>query len=82
MTTNELKLAQAFRATGMEQDKAETISQTIFDAIRENVATKSDIAVLRGDLERQIDRVVVRLGGLVVVVAGLLFGALHVWPPK
>jgi len=25
---------------------------------------------------------VVRLGALVVVVSGLLFGALHYWPPK
>jgi hypothetical protein len=47
-----------------------------------NVATKADIGVLRGELERQIDRMVIRLGGLVVVVAGLLFGALHVWPPR
>jgi hypothetical protein len=30
---------------------------------------------------RQIDRVVTRLGALVVVLAGLLFAALHYWPP-
>jgi hypothetical protein len=30
----------------------------------------------------QIDRMVARLGALVVVVAGLLFGALHYWPPN
>jgi len=30
-------------------------------------------------VERQIDRMVTRLGALVVVVAGLLFGALHLW---
>ena len=33
-------------------------------------------------VERQIDRMVTRLGALVVVVAGLLFGALHYFPPK
>jgi hypothetical protein len=59
------------------------------------VATKTDLRELeqRLDLrfaaietrfeqvERQIDRMVT-LGALVVVVAGLLFGALHYWPPK
>ena len=32
-------------------------------------------------LERRIDRMVVRLGALVVVVVGLLFAALQRWPP-
>ena len=31
--------------------------------------------------ERQIDRMVVRLGALVFVIAGLLFTALQRWPP-
>jgi len=30
---------------------------------------------------KQIDRVVVRLGALVVVVVTVLFAALHYWPP-
>jgi hypothetical protein len=32
-------------------------------------------------LDRRIDRMVVRLGALVVIVAGLLFAALQRWPP-
>jgi hypothetical protein len=31
-------------------------------------------------LERRIDRMAVRLGALVVIVAGLLFAALQRWP--
>jgi hypothetical protein len=49
---------------------------------------KADIAAVRADLlaleqrlEARIDRVVVRLGSLVVVVTGVLFAALHYWPP-
>jgi hypothetical protein len=49
---------------------------------------KADIAAVTGDLrevelrlEARIDRVVVRLGSLVVVVAGLLFVALRYLPP-
>jgi hypothetical protein len=32
-------------------------------------------------IERKIDHVVVRLGAIVVAVVGILFGALHYWPP-
>jgi hypothetical protein len=49
---------------------------------------KADIAAVTGDLrevelrlEARIDRVVVRLGSLVVVVTGLLFVALRYLPP-
>ena len=64
MTTNELQLAKAFRDAGLEQDKAEAIAQTIFDAIRDNVATKSDLGVaeqtLRGEI--QLARSEIQLG--------------------
>ena len=43
--------------------------------------TKQDLRELELRLEAKIDRMVVRLGAL-VVVSGLLFGALHYWPPK
>jgi hypothetical protein len=32
-------------------------------------------------LRGEIDRVVMRLGSLMVVITGLLFAALHYWPP-
>ena len=57
MTTNELKLAKAFRDAGFPHDKAEAVSQTIFDAIRDNVATKSDVELARRDLKSDIELV-------------------------
>jgi hypothetical protein len=55
------------------------------DAINDNVATKQNLENLRLELEADIaaveHRLMTRLGGLVVVVAGLLFAALHNWPP-
>ena len=57
MATNELKLAQAFREAGFPQDKAETVSQTIFDAIRDNVATKADVELARRDLKADVELV-------------------------
>jgi uncharacterized protein Yka (UPF0111/DUF47 family) len=86
--TDRLDLAHAIEAAGIERKAAEHLAATIFDAIRENVATKQDIAELshRIDLvERRIDlvehRLLTRLGGLIVVGFTLLFAALHFWPP-
>jgi hypothetical protein len=108
--TDRLTLTRAFEGAGIESQAAERIATEIYDAIHENVATKTDVdhavatlrgkmqaiktdvdhavATLRSDmqamelrLKNQIDRMMIRLGGLVVVVAGLLFAALHFWAP-
>jgi predicted nucleic acid-binding Zn-ribbon protein len=98
--TDRLALTRAFEGAGLKTDQAERIATEIYDAIHDNVATKTDlrneVAVLRTDLreleqrtelrfeklERQIDRMVVRLGALVVIVAGLLSAAVQHWPPR
>jgi hypothetical protein len=90
-----LTLTRAFEGAGLKSDDAERIATEIYDAIHDNVATKSDlrepeqrldvwfanIDVRFANLGSQIDRMVIRLGALVVVVAGLLFAALQRWPP-
>lgn len=86
--TDRLDLTNAFEAAGIERKAAEHLADEIFDAIRETVATKADIAEVnhRIDLvERRIDliehRLLTRLGGLLVAGFSLLFAALHFWPP-
>jgi hypothetical protein len=86
--TDRLTLARALEEGGASRDAAEHIATEIYDAIHDNVATKTDLRDLEQRLElrfekveRRIDTMVVRLGALVVIVAGLLFGALHYWPP-
>jgi hypothetical protein len=85
MTTNEMTLAKAFRDAGIEQAKAEALSSTIFDAIRDNVATKADLQraeqALRSDLRDVEHRLTLRGLGALVTGFGLLFAALHYWPP-
>ena len=58
------------------------------DIAHAEATLKADVATLRTDLARleakteQIGtRTFNRLGALVAVVAGILFGALHLWPP-
>jgi hypothetical protein len=79
---------RAFEGAGFKSEDAERIATEIYDAIHDNVATKIDLRELEQrldlrfeQLERRLDRMVVRLGALVVVIAGLLFAALQRWPP-
>jgi hypothetical protein len=63
---------------------AERIASVIIDAISDNVANKADVQAVETQLSARIDlvehRLLTRLGGLVVVVVGILFAALHYWP--
>jgi hypothetical protein len=88
--TDRLFLTNALADANIERQKAEQIATEIFDAILyDNVATKQDLQALEqrmllrcfAEVEAWIDRVVVRLGSLIVVQTGLLFAALHYWPP-
>jgi hypothetical protein len=64
------------------------VASAIGDMIHDEVATqadvaavKTDIAAVRADLALVEHRLLTRLGGLVVVAFGVLFAALHSWPP-
>jgi hypothetical protein len=86
--TDRLTLTRAFEDAGIQSAAAERIASEIYDAIRDNVATKTDLRDLEQRLmlrfeqvDRRIDGMVTRLGAVVVIVSGLLFAALHYWPP-
>jgi hypothetical protein len=49
-----LDLTNAIEAAGIERKAAENIAGMIFDAIRENVATKADLSELRAELKADI----------------------------
>jgi hypothetical protein len=87
-----LTLTRAFEGAGLQSEAAEKIATEIYDAIHDNVATKTDLRDLEGrvtlrfeQLERRIDavehRLITRLGGLIIAAGGLLFAALRYWPP-
>lgn len=44
-------------------------------------AVRTDVVAARGEAALIEHRLLTRLGGLMVVVAGALFAALHYWPP-
>ena len=56
--------------------------RTDLSAVKTDIAgLRTDLVRLDGKVEQISQRTFNRLGTLVVVVAGLLFTALHVWPP-
>jgi hypothetical protein len=86
--TDRLALADVIEDGGIERAKAVKIATAIFDAIHDNVATKTDIAGLDAKIaavSARIDlvehRLFTRLGGLAVVLSGAIVAALHYWPP-
>jgi hypothetical protein len=86
--TDRLSLINALADANIDRQKAERIATEIFDAIHDNVATKQDLRELQLRLdarfeamERQIDRVVTRLGALMVVLVGLVLAAIRYLPP-
>ena len=90
--SDRLALANAIEDTGIPHDKAERVASVIFDAIIAPLATKTDVravrfelasadlTALRGDVALIERRLLTRLGGLIVLVAGVLFAALRHWP--
>jgi hypothetical protein len=79
--TDRLSLANALAEAKIDRPAAERIATEIFDAIHNNVATKTDIALLKTEIELLEHRLMIRLGSLVVGVAGVLFVALRYLPP-
>ena len=77
MTTNELMLAKAFRDAGFEQEKAENLAQSIFDAIRDNVATKSDLQRVELTLRSEMQA----LGGEMTLLKWMVGGVYVIGVP-
>ncbi len=90
--TGRLSLANALAEAKIDRPAAERIATEIFDAIHDNVATKSDLQATRTELKAdiaelelrlkaEIDRVVIRLGALVLALTGVILAAIRYLPP-
>lgn len=81
-----LTLTRAFEGAGLQSADAERIATEIYDAIRDNVATKANLdnlgQQLRNELAIAVRDLKIWTGSIAVIIAGLLFGALHQWPPQ
>ena len=76
--SDRLALSNAIEDAGIERHKAQRLASVIFDAIHDNVATKADLLALESRLTERFTRR--GITGLIAAV-GILFTALHMWPP-
>jgi hypothetical protein len=90
MATAIVRLVEGSVATKADLERAEAALKADVAAVKADVARleaalKADMvrieAALRAEIARVADRTFTRLGALVAVVAGILFAALHRWPP-
>lgn len=64
------------KAVGVTEEQAEVQAQAIADWVNDNLATKLDLVRTKEDLERTLKeleyRLVIRLGGMMVVSIGII----------
>ena len=75
LTFDTLKFARRLQAAGMEQHLAEEQAEALAEALEanlENLATKADIADLRRDMQLMEQRLIIKLGSMMVVAVGVV----------
>ena len=77
-----LRASRRLREAGFEEAQADALVGVLADDVSENVATKSDIALLEERLSARIDaleqRMMIRLGGLVAVATGIIIAIISI----
>ena len=66
------RAVKALRDAGFSDEQAEAVTEQISVAIGENVATKSDIALVRADIEKLELRLTLKLYAAVAAGVGLV----------
>jgi hypothetical protein len=79
--SDRLTLVHAIEDAGIERTKAD-IAAVRADVQSAKAELKADIAAVRANADLIEHRLLTRLGGLMIVVGGVLFAALHYWPPS
>ena len=73
-----LRASRRLRETGFEEAQADALVGVLADDVSDNVATKSDIELLKAELRAIEQRMMIRLGGLVAVATGLVIAAIAI----
>lgn len=74
-----LKLARRFEAAGFDPKQAGDMAEAIAETMADTLVTKTDLAIAIRDIKIWTGSV-----GLTLAAAAnaILFGALHLWPPR
>ncbi|MFN3958079.1 MAG: DUF1640 domain-containing protein [Tepidimonas ignava] len=75
LTFDTLKFARRLKEAGMDPRLAEGQAEALAEALEanlENLATKADIADLRKDMQLMEQRLIIKLGSMMVVAVGVV----------
>lgn len=75
LTFDTLKFARRLKAAGMDARLAEEQAEAMAEVLQthlDGLATKSDIAELRKDMQLMEQRLVIKLGSMLVVAVGVV----------
>ena len=71
-----LRASRRLQEVGFEEAQADALVGIFADDVSENVATKSDIELLKADLRAVELRMTIRLAGLIAVATGIIVAAI------
>lgn len=71
-----LRASRRLQEVGFEEAQADALVGIFADDVSENVATKSDIELLKADLRAAELRMTIRLAGLIAVATGIVIAAI------
>ncbi len=74
ITFDKLAYVERLKSGGYTEQQAKTQAEALDAALKESVATKHDIDLLRRDLRESEQRVTIRLGGMIVAATALPTG--------
>ena len=72
VTFDKLAYVERLMSGGFTEQQAKTQAEALDSALKESVATKHDIDLLRRDIKESEQRVTIRLGGMIVAATALL----------
>jgi len=79
VTFDKLVYVESLKAGGVDEKAAKAAANALDVALRETVATrhdidevKHDVALIRKDMDAMEDRMIVKVGGMMVVAVGVL----------
>jgi hypothetical protein len=90
--SDRLALANAIEDAGIQRDKAQNLASVIVNLVHDTSATKADVQLVQRDISAvrsdlllaisELKRTMITGGTAALVAAGgILFAALHYWPP-
>lgn len=67
-----LKFVEKLESGGFSAQQARAAAEAFADATSQELATKSDVAILRSDMEKMELRLTVKLGAMIVALGGFM----------